>query len=125
MSAVDYFVTGDHDQAREVLANVLRSQGFEVATSPLGGWDLTRGSTSATIWLGAFAGRDKQRLDYRMEFFEHEGQLVARLSRQSGAGAMGGVIGVSRSSEIFIELDNAVGTELTNRGILANAIHHP
>lgn len=125
MSAVDYFVTGDHTEAHAVLAHALRSLGFEVATSPLGGWDVTRGSTSATMWLGAFAGRDKQRLDYRMEFFEHEGQLVARLSRRSGAGAMGGVIGVSRSNEVFTELDTAVGTELTNRGILAKAIHHP
>lgn len=125
MAAVDYFISGDHDEARSVLAEAMRSLGFELATSPLGGWDVTRGSTSATLWLGAFAGRDKQRLDYRMEFFQQEGQLVARLSRTSGAGAMGGVVGVSRSAEVFTELDQAVGTALTTRGILANALHHP
>ncbi|PPF87884.1 hypothetical protein C5B96_03250 [Subtercola sp. Z020] len=125
MAAVDYFISGDHDEARSVLAEAMRSLGFELATSPLGGWDVTRGSTSATLWLGAFAGREKQRLDYRMEFFQQEGQLVARLSRISGAGAMGGVVGVSRSAEVFTELDQAVGTALTTHGILANALHHP
>ncbi|RFA22702.1 hypothetical protein [Subtercola boreus] len=125
MSAVDYFITGDHDAARAVLAAALRSQGFEVSTSAIGGWDVTRGNATTTMLLGAFAGRDRQRLEYRMEFFDLEGQLVARLGRSSGAGALGGVIGVSRSAEVFTELDQAVGTALTTRGILTNAIHHP
>jgi hypothetical protein len=125
MTAVDYFITGDHDAARNVLAGVLRAQGFEVATSPVGGWNVTRGSVGATVWLGAFAGKNNQRLEYSMQFFDYEGQLVARLNRPSGAGAMGGVIGVSRSADVFTELDQAVGSELTRLGILANVTHHP
>ncbi|GGF14564.1 hypothetical protein [Subtercola lobariae] len=125
MTAVDYFITGDHDSARNVLAAALRSQGFEVATSPLGGWSVTRGSVSATVWLGAFAGKSNQRLEYQMQFFDYEGQLVARLNRTNGAGAMGGVIGVSRSADVFTELDQAVGSELTRLGLLANVTHHP
>ncbi|UFS57684.1 hypothetical protein [Subtercola endophyticus] len=125
MAAVDYFITGDHDAARNAIAAALRSRGFEVATSPVGGWSLTRGSTSATVWLGAFAGKNNQRLEYSMQFFEYEGQLVARLNRESGAGALGGVIGVSRSAEVFTELDQAVGSELTRLLILANVVHYP
>ncbi|MCU1482361.1 MAG: hypothetical protein JWQ19_3147 [Subtercola sp.] len=125
MAAVDYFITGDHDAARNAIAAALRAQGFEVATSPVGGWSVTRGSTSATVWLGAFAGKSNQRLEYSMQFFEYEGQLVARLNRESGAGALGGVIGVSRSAEVFTELDQAVGSELTRLLILANVVHYP
>ncbi|WP_142206666.1 hypothetical protein [Subtercola boreus] len=125
MSAVDYFITGDHDASRQVLADALRSQGFELASSPLGGWDVTRGNATTTALLGAFAGREKQRLEYRMEFFEQDGQLIARLGRSSGAGMLGGAIGVARSADVFAELDQAVGTALTNAGTLANAVHHP
>ncbi|MEF2975853.1 hypothetical protein [Subtercola sp. YIM 133946] len=125
MTAVDYFITGDHDAARAALAAALRSQGFELATAPTGGWSVTRGSVGATVWLGAFAGRSNQRLEYSMQFFEWEGQLVARLNRTSGAGAMGGVIGVSRSADVFTELDQAVGSELTRLGILATVTHYP
>ncbi|RFA15298.1 hypothetical protein B7R21_04565 [Subtercola boreus] len=125
MSTVDYFIAGDHDAARQVLADALRSQGFEVATSPLGGWDVTRGSATTTVLLGAFAGREKQRLEYRLEFFEQNGELIARLGRSSGAGILGGAIGVARSADVFTELDQAVGTALTNARILTNAVHYP
>ncbi|MEA9985852.1 MULTISPECIES: hypothetical protein [Subtercola] len=125
MAAVDYFITGDHEAARGLLAQIMQGQGFEVTASPLGGWNVTRGSVGATVWLGAFAGRDKQRLEYTMQFFDSDGMLVARLARTSGAGALGGAIGVSRSASVFTELDQAIGQDLTNRGLLANALHHP
>ncbi|WP_147305286.1 hypothetical protein [Subtercola boreus] len=96
-----------------------------MATSPLGGWDVTRGSATTTALLGAFAGREKQRLEYRLEFFEQNGELIARLGRSSGAGMLGGAIGVARSADVFTELDQAVGTALTNARILTNAVHHP
>lgn len=125
MASTDFFITGDHTSAREALSSVLKAEGFEFSLSPTNGWNLSRGSATATALLGAFAGKKKQHLVFSMDFFEHETQLVARLTRDTGGGAMAGAIGVSRSAEAFSQLDQAIGTELTRLGILGNVIHHP
>ena len=121
MASVDFFVV-DPEAGRAVLAQVLREQGFEVATVPAtGAWLVRRGSTLATAALGAMAGR-KQRLEYRVEFFTHEGRLVARFRRDGGAGAMGGAIGVRRSARVFDEVAAALSDRLTAAGQLANLV---
>jgi hypothetical protein len=122
MLTVDYFLAGDHEAARAVLAAALEEQGFSVTPEVTGVWTVARGNATATALLGAFAGRNKQRLVYAVEFFSHDGALVARLRRDSGAGAMGGVIGVARSNDVFAEVDRAVHIRLAEAGILMNAI---
>jgi hypothetical protein len=118
---VDFFVI-DPEAGRAVLAQVLREQGFEVATVPAtGAWLVRRGSSLATAALGAMAGR-KQRLEYRVEFFTHEGRLVARFRRDGGAGAMGGAIGVRRSARVFDEVAAVLSDRLTAAGQLANLV---
>lgn len=121
MASVDFFVV-DPERGRAVLAEALREQGFEVApVAATGTWLVRRGSTTATMFLGAMAGKN-QRLEYRVEFFSHESRLVARLVRDSGAGLLGGAIGVRRSARVFDEVAAAVTDRLAAAGQLANLV---
>ncbi|WP_435738002.1 hypothetical protein V5D56_05245 [Cellulosimicrobium sp. PMB13] len=122
MATVDYFLTGDHDAARHQLASALHEQGFTVATQPSGQWSVERGSKTRTFWLGAFAGKH-QHLVFTVDFMQHDGALVARVQRPTGQGAMAGAVGVARSNKAFSEADQAIGTRLTQAGILANVVH--
>ena len=122
MATVDYFLSGDHDAARHHLATALHEQGFTVTTQRNGQWSVERGNKTKTFWLGAFAGKH-QHLVFTVDFMQHDGALVARVQRTSGQGAMAGAIGVARSTKAFAEVDQAVGTRLTQAGILANVVH--
>jgi hypothetical protein len=122
MATVDYFLTGDHDAARHQLATALHEQGFTVTTQRSGQWSVERGSKTKTFWLGAFAGK-QQHLVFTVDFMEHGGALVARVQRPTGQGAMAGAVGVARSNKAFSEADQAIGTRLTQAGILADVVH--
>ncbi|WP_251152038.1 hypothetical protein [Cellulosimicrobium sp. Marseille-Q4280] len=122
MATVDYFLTGDHDAARHQLATALHEQGFTVTTQRSGQWSVERGSRTKTFWLGAFAGK-QQHLVFTVDFMEHGGALVARVQRPTGQGAMAGAVGVARSNKAFSEADQAIGTRLTQAGILADVVH--
>jgi len=122
MATVDYFLSGDHDAARHQLAAALHEQGFTVTTQADGGWSVERGSRTRTFWLGAFAGKH-QHLVFTVSFLQHGDALVARVQRPTGQGAMAGAIGVARSNKAFTEVDQAVGTRLTNARILADVVH--
>lgn len=122
MPTIDYFLIGDHEAARQRFVEALNGQGFTLTQRPDGSFSVERGSKSATFWLGAFAGKQKQHLVFSASFFVHEGQLVARVQRETGGGAMAGAIGVARSNSAFAEVDQAIGQSMTNAGILANVV---
>lgn len=119
-TTIDYIISGDPEQAKAVIQEALASQEFGVEVEPSGRWVVARGSKKATMWLGALAGK-KQRFTFWLYFYDHNGQLLARLMRETGSGAMGGVIGVSRANDVFAEVDQAVGGLLSQRGILVSA----
>ncbi|MBD5785715.1 hypothetical protein IF650_05935 [Cellulosimicrobium terreum] len=121
MATIDYFLTGDHDAARHHLSAALHDQGFTVSPSPTGQWTVERGSKAKTFWLGAFAGKG-QHLVFTVDFMQHDGALIARMQRATGGGAMAGAVGVARSAKAFSEVDQAVGTRLTNERILVNVV---
>ncbi|MDF2808412.1 MAG: hypothetical protein K0S43_3358 [Cellulosimicrobium sp.] len=122
MATVDYFLSGDPEVAKQHLHAALQEQGFAVTTRPTGQWAAERGSKQKTFWLGAFAGK-AQHLVFTVDFMLHGDQLVARIDRPTGHGAMAGAIGVARSNKAFAEVDQAIGTRLTNHGVLANVVH--
>ncbi|MBD8079627.1 hypothetical protein [Cellulosimicrobium arenosum] len=122
MATVDYFLTGDHDAARHELAAALQEQGFTITPQqPSGQWSVERGSRSKTFWLGAFAGKN-QHLVFTVDFLDAAGALVARVQRATGHGAMAGAVGIARANKAFEEVDVAIGTRLSARGILANVV---
>lgn len=122
IATVDYFLSGDPEVAKQHLHAALQEQGFTVTTRPTGQWAAERGSKQKTFWLGAFAGK-AQHLVFTVDFMVHGDQLVARIDRPTGHGAMAGAVGVARSNKAFGEVDQAIGTRLTQHGILANVVH--
>ncbi len=122
MPSVDYFLTGQPDAARAALAAALQEHGFEVTTNPDGTWAVARGNATLTAFVGALAGRSKQRLVYAMHFFDHQGTLVARFFRESGAGVLGGAVGLARSNSVFTEVSEAVAARLQGQGLLGHLV---
>ncbi|WP_454051674.1 hypothetical protein [Cellulomonas sp. Marseille-Q8402] len=122
MASADYFLSGHPDAARAALAAALVEHGFTVETEPSGVWTVARGSVTATALLGALAGRRNQRLVYSVQFFDHQGTAVARFSRESGAGVMGGAFGLQRSESVFAEVSEAVAARLHAQGHLAQLV---
>ncbi|HEY0216370.1 MAG TPA: hypothetical protein VGC57_08260 [Cellulomonas sp.] len=122
MASADYFLQGPPEAAREAFAAALAEHGFTVAAQTPTGWTVARGSKAMTFWLGAWAGRTRQRLEYRVEFFDHQGAQVARFGRDGGAGVMGGAVGISRSNSVFAEVSQAVADRLASQGLLAQLI---
>ncbi|MCS5734965.1 hypothetical protein [Herbiconiux daphne] len=121
MPSVDYFLSGDHEAARSLLAEALQSQGFTVTPEATGQWTVARGSQAMTVLFGGLAG-SRQRLVYGVRFFDAEGRLVARFARDPGTGLMGGAIGINRANAVFGELDTVVSARLAAAGILTDAV---
>ncbi|RMI09281.1 hypothetical protein [Cellulomonas triticagri] len=120
MPSADYFLTSPSDDTRRALSAAFQEHGFEVTTSPDGSWAVARGNATLTAFVGAWAGRRRQRLVYAVRFFDHQGTPVARFERESGAGVMGGAIGVSRSNDVFTEVSAAVAERLHQQGHLVS-----
>lgn len=122
MPSADYFLTGNPDAARAALTQALEEHGFTVTPQANGAWEVARGSAAMTALFGALAGRSRQRLVYTVQFLDHQGTLVARFARESGAGVMGGAIGVSRSNAVFTEVSEAVAVRLGAAGHLGQLV---
>jgi hypothetical protein len=122
MASADYFLQGTPEATRQAFAAALAEHGFLITAQTPTGWLVARGSKAMTFWLGAWAGRKRQRLEYRVEFFDHQGTPVARFGRDGGAGVMGGAIGIARSNDVFAEVSNAVAERLHGQGLLVNLV---
>jgi hypothetical protein len=120
--SADYFLQGSPEAARQAFAAALAEHGFTVDSTTPSGWLVARGSKAATFWLGAWAGRKRQRLEYRVDFFDHQGTPVARFGRDGGAGVMGGAVGIARSNNVFGEVSEAVAARLHGQGLLVNLV---
>lgn len=121
--AHDFFIQGDHEAGRQIVASALRSEGFAVTATPTGGLLAKRGSTTATVLFGGLAGSKLQQtftLDFMVD--EH-GRLVARLNRNMARGvAAGGAIGAARTDSAFQRTANAIAAALHGAGALSDSI---
>lgn len=105
-------MTGEPDDARELIAGVLRSNGFTVDAAAGGGLAVQRGSATRTLLLGGLAGAATF-MRFAVSFDDRGGSVVATLRRDVAAGVMrGGVIGAQRTSAVFDELARRVGVAL-------------
>jgi hypothetical protein len=122
-SSYDFFISGDHTAGRELVATTLTSQGFSLEASQTGGLIARRGNQTATIWLGGLAGKNFH-VSFGVDFFvDQYGQLVARLNRNMGLGALkGGAIGASKTDSAFVETANAIGGALSTAGVLTGSL---
>lgn len=122
-SSFDYFISGDHAAARAIVANTLTAQGFALEPSETGDLAAKRGSLGATVWLGALAGKNFH-VSFTVEFFvDQQGQLIARLNRNLGAGVLkGGAIGASKTDGAFVDTANALAEALSGAGVLTGTL---
>jgi hypothetical protein len=122
-STYDFFIGGDHENGKRIVADALRGQGFEVTSEQDGNWLARRGSAAKTFWLGGMAGKGFQ-ITFPVQFFvDQQGYLVVRVSRDMGMGALkGGAIGASKTDTVFVEVCNALGGSLTDAGVLASSV---
>lgn len=122
-SAHDFFLLGDHEAAKHTVASALQREGFAVTTTPAGGLLAKRGSTAATVWLGAMAGKNFH-VSFTVDFMvDQQGRLVARLNRNMAGGALkGGVIGAAKTDTAFQETANAIAAAAHQAGVLAESV---
>lgn len=113
----DLSLSGDTQAAKDLVARVVGEQGFTAQTNPNGGLTVKRGNMTATMLLGALAGKNLQ-MTFFIEYFSGENNtLVVRLSRNTGAGVMkGGAIGMARTDDAFKDLVNAVAAAAASVG---------
>ncbi len=120
-SMIEFVLTGDQTNAKNVVLGAVGSQGFAAAAKDDWNFDLTRGSNGLSIAFGALAGK-KFFLRFSLGFsVDAEKNLVARLSRDTASSAIrGGVLGATRASNSFQELADAIGTATTQAGVFAS-----
>jgi hypothetical protein len=125
-TAHDFFLLGDHGAGRQLVVTALQNDGFAVTSTPTGGLLAKRGSTAATVWLGALAGKNFQ-VSFQVDFMvDQQGRLVARLHRNLTAGALkGGAIGAAKTDTAFQQTANAIAAALHQAGVLADSISQP
>jgi len=112
-----YVVGGDPSMARDTVYAALANQGFTLTQTDAWSADAERGSSGASVALGAFAGKKGRHVKLRVTCSSGpEGVIITLL--QGTSGASGGLIGVSQANSIYSEIYNAVGAAFQNAGVL-------
>ncbi|GAB3575131.1 hypothetical protein GCM10027406_06200 [Leifsonia lichenia] len=121
--AHDFFILGDHENGRRIVATALQSEGFAVTATPAGGLLAKRGSTAMTVLLGGLAGNSFQQT-FLVDFMvDQHGRLVARLNRNMAGGALkGGAIGAAKTDSAFQQTANAIAATLHGAGALSDSV---
>jgi hypothetical protein len=119
----DINFSGDTQTAKDLVARVLGEDGFALETTPNGGFAAKRGSAGMTALLGGLAGKNLQ-MTFFVEFLAApDGSPIARLSRNTAAGALkGGAIGASRTNNAFADVVNAVVAAAQSAGTYVNSV---
>ena len=110
---------------RDKTVEALSSAGFEVTKSADGNLVAKRGSMAKTLLLGAMAGKNFQ-VTFPVAFYsDPQGNLVARISRELGTGALkGGAIGVNMTNNAFLKTSEHMVQTFSGAGILVTSIAH-
>ncbi|MBC5647949.1 hypothetical protein [Christensenella tenuis] len=112
-----FVVGGDPIMARNTVYAALENQGF--ALTHIDDWsaDAERGSSGASVLLGAFAGKKGRHVKLRVTCESSpEGTVITLM--QGTSGVSGGLIGVSQASALYSDLYNTVGLTFQNAGVL-------
>ena len=117
MKGHKFVVSGDPAMARNTVYTTLENQGFTV--TPIDDWsaDAERGSSGASIMLGAFAGKKGRHVKLQITCQTSPEGVVITLV-QGTSGVSGGLIGVSQASALYSDIYGTVGTAFQNAGVL-------
>lgn len=117
MKGYRFIVSGDPVTARETVYSVLANQGYTITRNDEWSGFAERGSASASILLGALAGKSGRHV--KVNIFcqsTHDGTCIT-LS-QGTSGMSGGVIGMSQAQKVYSDIYNTVGAAFQNAGVL-------
>ena len=112
-----FLVSGDPAMARDTVYATLANQGF--ALTPLDAWTAyaERGSASASMALGAFAGKKGRHVKINIVCQSTPEGLSITLTQMT-SGISGGLIGRSQADAIYSDIYSTVGTAFCNAGVL-------
>ena len=117
---VDFLLVGDPTTARNTVENALVARGFHLAWSDPWTGIAERGSKTLNAFAGAFA--QYMRVDVELRD-AGSGQTTFRLSKGS-TGAMGGVLGVSKTRKNMQALRTELEQTFTQAGVLRGLQAH-
>lgn len=119
----DFTIRTDAGDPRAVIHRVLTDDGWEVSTTPSGGFLAQRGSVWLTVLFGAMAGKGF-RQSLVMDFTDTpDGALHARLHRDMrGSALKGGAIGAAKGKRTFEDVANAMHRALEQERILVGSV---
>ena len=114
-----FIVNGDPVMARNTVYSALESQGFTLTHIDDWSADAQRGSSGASIMLGAFAGKKGRHVKLLVTCQTSPEGTVITLT-QGTSGASGGIIGVNQANALYSEIYNAVGSVFQGAGVLVS-----
>ncbi|MEA5002219.1 MAG: hypothetical protein VB081_01830 [Christensenella sp.] len=117
MKGQTFLVGGDPATARNTVYAALENQGFTLTHIDDWSADAERGSSGASVLLGAFAGKKGRHVKLRVTCESAPEGTVITLT-QGTSGVSGGLIGVSQASSLYSDIYNAVGLTFQNAGVL-------
>jgi hypothetical protein len=116
----DFTLSGDHGQAQQLVLGALAGIGHQAELRPDGTFSITRGSGTATFWLGAMSGKNFH-TRYTLVFHPSEAGMIATFTRAGSLGAIkGGAIGHAKTTNTFNEAARAIDAATRGAGILVS-----
>ena len=112
-----FLVSGDPSIARNTVYSNLESQGFTLTQIDAWSADAERGSSGASVVLGAFAGKKGRHVKLRVTCATAPEGIVITLV-QGTSGVSGGLIGVSQAAALYSDIYGAVGSAFQSAGVL-------
>lgn len=117
MKGHKFVVSGEPAIARNTVYSALENQGFTL--SHIDDWsaDAERGSSGASIMLGAFAGKKGRHVKLRVTCQPSPEGVVITLV-QGTSGVSGGLIGMDQAATLYSNIYNAIGSIFQGAGVL-------
>ncbi len=117
MKGHKFVVSGDPAIARNTVYSALENQGFTLTQIDDWSANAERGSSGASIMLGAFAGKKGRHVKLNVTCQTTSEGVVITLT-QGTSGFSGGLIGMGQASALYSDIYNAVGSAFQGAGVL-------
>ncbi len=117
MPGISFYIKTDYDSAKNMAEATLASHGFTLEYIDPYNCTAERGSKTATMLAGAFAGKKNQHLVLSLNYsaWDQGGQVFNICTANTGMAA--GVIGVSRLQDAFTDITNTLRNDFTQNGV--------
>lgn len=105
--------------ARDIVYEIIKNQDFKLTQIDDWSAEAERGSSGASIVLGAFAGKKGRRVKLVIECLSTAEGVTITLT-QCTSGYSGGIIGKRQADSIYSGIYEAVGEDLRKAGVFTS-----